>query len=74
MKALDDALVEFLAAYGQPQRWQTIRDVLEGGGYKNFDITDADRLVEEGRIKKVVDGVDTNGDPLQHYAPLEFSG
>lgn len=73
MLKVDDAIVQFLEQYGQPQRYQVVHDFLREAGYVNFDITDMDRLANDGVIQILEDGVEANGDPMVHYAPLSYS-
>lgn len=72
MPEKQDAVVAFLETYGQPQQASTIQYVLRENGVE-VELPDLDAMVEAGAIKKVVDGVHANGDPMEHYAPNAFS-
>lgn len=72
MMKIQTAIVSYLETYAQPQRWQVIDDYLYDAGYREYSEDDAKALVEDGKITRVEDGVGTGGDPLVHYAPLNF--
>jgi hypothetical protein len=73
---MDEAIVDYLETYGQPQFAHSIRGHLEetGGLDAAWLQSDLDRLVEEGKIKTVDGGVDAGGNPQVCYAPLDFNG
>jgi hypothetical protein len=70
---MDDAIVEYLETYNQPQFAHSIKGALEAKGHDCAWIqADLDRLVQDGRIKTVEGGVDAGGNVQVCYAPLAF--
>lgn len=72
MLKLEDAVVKFLETYGQPQQYSVIADHLANEGYANYSKDDLDGMVEDRLIQTFADGVQANGEPMMHYAPLAF--
>lgn len=72
MQKLEDAIVSFLETHAQPQRWQVIDDYLYDAGYREYGEEDVTKLVEDGAIGRMEDGVDSGGNPMLHYVPRNF--
>jgi len=69
MKKMEQAIVDYLETYGQPQTMQAILDHLTELGYKEHSWADVEALVADKVIQHADGGVGSRGEPILLYAP-----
>ena len=70
MKEIDQAIVDYLENYGQPQTYEAIAEYLAGSGFEDYSREDVEALVKAKEIEHADGGVDYRGEPVTLYAPV----